>query len=351
MKIVNIGGIKIGGGNKIAVQSMTNISAKDPLSCINQINALEKEGCDIVRIAIPDEENAKAVSLIKEKTNVPIVADIHFDYRLALMCIERGIDKVRINPGNIGAEENVAKVAKAAKEKNIPIRIGINGGSLEKSLLEKYGSVTPEAMIESAKNQIEVLNKYDFDDIVISLKASSVKKTIAAYRLARECFNYPLHLGVTEAGTYTSGLVKSAIGIGSLLADGIGDTIRVSLTDDPIKEPGAAIEILKALGMAGPHIEVVSCPTCARCRINLIDIAKEVNERTKGIPHNLKVAVMGCVVNGPGEAKDADIGIAGGDGCAVMFKKGEIVGKFNEDEVVDRLISEIQEMIKTKGTD
>lgn len=346
MKIVDIGGVKIGGGNPIAIQSMTNISAKNPASCINQINALAAAGCDIVRIAIPDEENAKAVSLIKEKTSVPIVADIHFDYRLALMCIERGIDKVRINPGNIGSEENAGKVARAAKEKNIPIRIGINGGSLEKNLLEKYGSVTPEAMVESAKNQIEVLNKYGFDDIVISLKASSVKKTIDAYRLARQSFSYPLHLGVTEAGTYTSGLVKSAIGIGSLLADGIGDTIRVSLTDDPIKEPGAAKEILKALGMGKPHIEVVSCPTCARCRIGLINIANEVNERTKDIPHRLKVAVMGCAVNGPGEAKDADIGIAGGDGCAVMFKKGEIIGKFSEDEVVERLLSEINEMIK-----
>lgn len=351
MKIVNIGGVKIGGGNPIAIQSMTNISASDPLSCINQINALQKEGCKIVRIAIPNEENAKAVSLIKEKTSVPIVADIHFDYRLALMCIERGIDKVRINPGNIGSEENTAKVAKAAREKNIPIRIGINGGSLEKSLLLKYGEATPEAMVESAKNQIEILNKYDFDDIVISLKSSSVKKTIDAYRLARETFDYPLHLGVTEAGTYTSGLVKSAIGIGSLLADGIGDTIRVSLTDDPIKEPGAAKEILKALGLGDPCIEVVSCPTCARCRINLIDIAKEVNERTKSIPEKLKVAVMGCVVNGPGEAKDADIGIAGGDGCAVMFKKGEIVGKFEEEKIVDALMTEINHMIKQKGTD
>lgn len=342
MKIIDIGGVKIGGGNPIAIQSMTNISAADQTSCINQINALSAEGCDIVRIAIPNEENAKAVSLIKEKTSVPLVADIHFDYRLALMCIERGIDKVRINPGNIGSEENTAKVAKAAREKNIPIRIGINGGSLEKSLLEKYGSVTPEAMVESAKKQIEILNKYDFDDIVISLKASDVKKTIAAYRLAKEVFDYPLHLGVTEAGTYTSGLVKSAIGIGSLLADGIGDTIRVSLTDDPVKEPRAAKEILKALGMGKPHIEVVSCPTCARCKINLIDIAKEVSEKTKDIPYSLKVAVMGCVVNGPGEAREADYGIAGGKNKGLLFKKGEVLGTYPYDELCDALMALIE---------
>lgn len=346
MKIVDIGNVKIGGGNPVAIQSMTTISAKNIEKCIKQINDLAESGCDIVRIAIPDEENARAVSVIKERTSVPIVADIHFDYRLALMCIERGIDKIRINPGNIGSEEKAGIVAKAAREKNIPIRIGINGGSLEKGLLEKYGAITPEAMVESAKNQIEVLNRYDFDDIVISLKASDVKKTIKAYRLAREVFDYPLHLGVTEAGTYTSGLVKSAIGIGSLLCDGIGDTIRVSLTDDPVKEPLAAREILNAIGMGAPHIEVVSCPTCARCRIGLIDIAKEVNERVKGIPENLKVAVMGCAVNGPGEARDADIGIAGGDGCAIMFKKGEIIGKYPEDEIVDRLITEINKMIK-----
>ena len=348
MRAVKVGNIYIGDGHPIAIQSMTNISARNTEAVIRQINELDAAGCDIVRIAIPDEESAKTVSEIKAATSVPIVADIHFDHRLALICIERGIDKVRINPGNIGSEENVKKVAKAAREKNIPIRIGINGGSLEKGLLEKYGEATPEAMIESAANQIKILNKYDFDDIVISLKSSSVKKTIAAYRLAKEVFDCPLHLGVTEAGTYIQGLVKSSIGIGSLLCDGIGDTIRVSLTDDPVKEVYAAKEILNSIGLGKPHIEIVSCPTCGRTKINLIEIAEKVNEATKNIEKNLKVAVMGCVVNGPGEAKDADIGIAGGDGCAVLFKKGEIIGKFKEEEITSVLLDEINKM---KGND
>lgn len=342
IKTIKIGNVKIGGGFPVAIQSMTNVSAADKNAVCAQLKALEAAGCDIVRIAVPDEENAKAVSFLKEQTNMPIVADIHFDYRLALLCIERGIDKVRINPGNIGGEENVKKVALAAKEKGIPIRIGINGGSLEKSLLAKYGGITPEAMVESAEAQMKLLGKFGFYDVVISLKSSSVKKTIEAYRLARQEFDCPLHLGVTEAGTYTSGLVKSAVGIGSLLADGIGETIRVSLTDDPVLEIGAAKEILNALGMGAPHVEVISCPTCARCRINLIDLAKKVNTATKDIKKNLKVAVMGCAVNGPGEAKDADMGLAGGDGCVLMFKKGEIVGKFSEEEGLNRLVCEIK---------
>jgi len=339
-KKIKIGNVTIGGGEKIAVQSMTTRPTKNADECVAQIKALEERGCDIVRIAIPDEESARAVDKIKANTNIPIVADIHFDYKLALICMGNGIDKIRINPGNIGSEERAGIVAKAALERKIPIRIGVNGGSLEKELLAKYGGATPEAMVESAKKHIEILNKYDFDDIVISLKASSVKKTIEAYRLASREFDYPLHLGVTEAGTSELGIVKSSIGIGSLLADGIGDTIRVSLTDDPIYEIDAGRNILRALGMY-EGIEVVSCPTCARCRINLIDIAKRVNEAVKNINKPIKVAVMGCVVNGPGEAKDADIGIAGGDGCAVMFKKGEIMGKFSEDEVFDKLIEEI----------
>ena len=342
IKTVKIGRVEIGGENPVAIQSMTNISAKNKDAVLAQIKDLEAAGCDILRIAIPDEENAKAVSFLKEHTDMPIVADIHFDHRLALLCIERGIDKVRINPGNIGSEENVKKVALAAREKNIPIRIGINGGSLEKELLQKHGGITPEAMVESAEKQMNMLLKYDFCDTVISLKSSSVKKTIVAYRLAREKFNCPLHLGVTEAGTYTSGLVKSAVGIGSLLADGIGETIRVSLTDDPVLEIGAAKEILNALQMGKPHVEVISCPTCARCRINLINLAKRVNEATKDIEKNLKVAVMGCAVNGPGEARDADLGLAGGDGCVLMFKKGEILGKYSEEEGFERLICEIK---------
>lgn len=340
---VKIGEVTIGGGEKIAVQSMTTKPTKNADECIAQINELHERGCDIVRVAVPDEESARAIEKIKENTKLPIVADIHFDYKLALICIENGIDKIRINPGNIGSEERAGMVAKAAREKKIPIRIGVNGGSLEKELLAKYGGATPEAMLESAKRHIEILNKYDFDDIVISLKASSVKKTIEAYRLASRELDYPLHLGVTEAGTSELGIVKSSIGIGSLLADGIGDTIRVSLTDNPIYEVDAGRNILKALGYY-EGIEVVSCPTCARCRINLIDIAKKVNEAVKNINKPLKVAVMGCVVNGPGEAKDADIGIAGGDGCAVMFKHGEIMGKIPENEVIDRLLAEIEKM-------
>lgn len=343
-KKVKIGNILIGGGEKIAVQSMTTAYTADVEKTVNQINELERCGCDIVRIAVPDEKSAKAVYEIKKRTNVPIVADIHFDYRLALMCMERGIDKIRINPGNIGGEDRARAVADEAKKRNVPIRIGVNGGSLEKNILAKYGSSTPEAMVESAEGHVKILEKYGFYDTVISIKSSDVKKTIQAYRLASEKFDYPLHLGVTEAGTYKNGIVKSAIGIGSLLADGIGDTIRVSLTDDPIREVDAAKTILKALGMNDGGIEVVSCPTCARCRINLIEIAKKVNEALEGRNEKIKVAVMGCAVNGPGEARDADIGIAGGDGFALLFKKGEIVGRIPEERVVETLIEEIDKM-------
>ena len=341
---VSIGNIKIGDGERVAIQSMTNVIASDTEAIINQINALEKAGCDIVRFAVPNEESAKAVYEIKSKTNVPLVADIHFDYRLALMCIERGIDKVRINPGNIGGEDRAKEVLLAAKGANIPIRVGVNGGSLEKEILAKYGAITPEGMVESALSHIRLMEKYDFYDIVVSIKSSDVKKTIAAYRLARETFPYPLHLGVTEAGTYTGGLVKSAIGIGSLLADGIGETIRVSLTDDPVREVEAAKMILSALGMGEKAVRVVSCPTCGRTKIDLIKIANEVTEAVKDIKKDITVAVMGCVVNGPGEARDADIGIAGGDGCAILFKKGETIGKIPEDKIIETLLSEIEKM-------
>ncbi len=341
---ISIGNIKIGDGEKIAVQSMANVPAREKAKIIRQINDLDRAGCDIVRFAVPDEESAKAVYDIKSKTRVPLVADIHFDYRLALMCIERGIDKVRINPGNIGSEENAKKVLLAAKSAKIPIRIGVNGGSLEKEILNKYGAITPEGMVESAVRHIRLMEKYDFHDIVVSIKSSDVKKTISAYRLARETFDYPLHLGVTEAGTYTGGLVKSAIGIGSLLADGIGETIRVSLTDDPVREVEAAKLILSALNMGEKTVQVISCPTCGRTKINLIDIAEKVTESVKDIKKDVTVAVMGCVVNGPGEAKDADIGIAGGDGCAILFKKGEIVGKISENRIVQTLIDEIKKM-------
>ena len=345
---VKIGRVLIGGDEKIAVQSMTKANTADVEKTVAQIHDLEKCGCDIVRVAIPNEDCAKAVYDIKNRINIPLVADIHFDYRLALTCMERGIDKIRINPGNIGSEERAKAVAEEAKRRNIPIRIGVNGGSLEKEILEKYGESTPEAMVESAERHIKILEKYDFYDTVISIKSSDVKKTIAAYRLASGKFDYPLHLGVTEAGTYKSGIIKSAIGIGSLLADGIGNTIRVSLTDDPVREVEAGKLILKALGLSKGGVEVVSCPTCARCRINLIPIAKKVNEALENVDLDIKVAVMGCVVNGPGEAKDADIGIAGGDGCAVLFKKGEIAGKIPEDKIVEVLLGEIEKM---KGND
>lgn len=341
---VKIGSVYIGGGEKIAVQSMTTAYTADVEKTVAQIKALEAAGCDIVRVAIPDEDSARAVFDIKNQINIPLVADIHFDWRLALTCMERGVDKIRINPGNIGGEDRARAVCQEAKRRNIPIRIGVNGGSLEKEILEKYGEATPEAMVESALGHVKILEKYDFYDTVISIKSSDVKKTIEAYRLAREKFVYPLHIGVTEAGTYKSGIIKSAIGIGALLADGIGETIRVSLTDDPVKEVEAGRLILKSLGLMDGGVEVVSCPTCARCRIDLIPIAKRVNDALENCSKNLKVAVMGCVVNGPGEAKDADIGIAGGDGCAVLFKKGEILGKIPEDKIVEILLGEIEKM-------
>lgn len=341
---VKIGSVEIGGGQRIAVQSMTTEYTADVVGTVRQIKALEKAGCDIVRVAIPDEESARAVYDIKNQINIPLVADIHFDWRLALICMERGVDKIRINPGNIGSEDRTRAVCQEAKRRNIPIRIGVNGGSLEKEILQKYGGATPEAMVESAMGHVKILEKYGFYDTVISIKSSDVKKTIEAYRLAREQFVYPLHIGVTEAGTYKSGIIKSAIGIGSLLADGIGETIRVSLTDDPVKEVEAARLILKSLGLIKGGVEVVSCPTCARCKIKLFPIAKRVNEALENCDKNLKVAVMGCVVNGPGEAKDADIGIAGGDGCAVLFKKGEILGKIPEDKIAETLLGEIEKM-------
>jgi len=345
---VKIGNLYIGDGEKVAVQSMTTEYTADVSKTVAQIKALEDAGCDIVRVAVPDEASAQAIYDIKNQISIPLVADIHFDYRLALIAMERGVDKIRINPGNIGGELNAKQVAEEAKRRNIPIRIGVNGGSLDKKLLEKYGSATPEAMVESAMEHIKILEKYGFYDTVVSIKSSDVKKTIAAYRLARETFNYPLHLGVTEAGTYEGGIIKSAIGIGSLLADQIGETIRVSLTDDPVREVKAGRQILKSLGLLNDSIEVVSCPTCARCRIDLIPIAKEITNRLENVKGSLKVAVMGCAVNGPGEARDADIGIAGGKGEALLFKKGEVVGKIPEDRIIETLMEEIEKM---KGTD
>ena len=342
-KKVKIGNRTIGGGEKILIQSMTNVKTADYQKCIEQISGLEDAGCDIIRVAVPDEESANAISKIKQAINIPLVADIHFDYRLALICMENGVDKIRINPGNIGDEDRVRQVAKMADSMNIPIRIGVNGGSLEKEILKKYGSPTPEAMIESAKKHIEYLNKYDFDNIVVSLKASDVKKTIDVYRLASKEFDYPLHLGVTEAGTFLGGTIKSAIGIGSLLADGIGDTIRVSLTDEPLKEVEIAKELLKALNMLDDAPEFVSCPTCARCNYDMITLANKVEEYLKTVNKKIKVAVMGCAVNGPGEAREADIGVAGGKGEGLLFKKGEIVKKIPENQLFDELKREIDE--------
>ncbi len=342
-RAVSVGGVLVGGGNRISVQSMTNTDTRDAAATAAQINALAAAGCDIVRVAVPDEAAARAIADIKRQISLPLVVDIHFDYRLALICMENGADKVRINPGNIGDMDKVRAVCDMAKEKHIPIRIGVNGGSLEKHLLQKYGTPTAQALVESALGHVKLLEECGFYDTVLSLKASDVPTMIAAYRLAHEACDYPLHLGVTEAGTYESGIVKSAVGIGALLADGIGDTIRVSLTDDPVREVSAGIEILKALGLRKSGVTFVSCPTCGRCQIELIQIANRVYELTKNLDKDIKIAVMGCAVNGPGEARDADIGIAGGNGEGLLFKKGEIVRKVPQDDIIDALMQEIEQ--------
>ena len=341
-KIVKVGNLKLGDGN-IYIQSMLNRRSDDIEGSVEQAVELETVGCEIVRAAIPDMNAVKLIPAIKEKINIPLVADIHFDYRLALAAVEAGIDKVRINPGNIGSADRVKAVADACANKGVPIRIGVNSGSVEKPLLAKYGGPTAEALVESALNHAKLLNDADFDDIVISIKSSNVNTMIEAYRLLSSKCDYPLHLGVTEAGTERSGLIKSAIGIGSLLHDGIGDTIRVSLTADPVREIYAAKDILKALGKRG-GVEIVSCPTCGRTRINLIELADKITAATSNIDKNIKVAVMGCVVNGPGEAKEADIGIAGGIGEAILFKKGEIIRKIKEENIVEELLSEIEKL-------
>ncbi len=343
-KQVKIGGIVIGSSSTIAVQSMLNVPSTDIEGSVKQSIELEKAGCDIIRAAVPDMDAVRLISAIKEKVTAPLVADIHFDYRLALESAEAGIDKIRINPGNIGSDDRVKAVAKKCNEKNIPIRIGVNSGSLEKDILAKYGGVTPKAMCESAMYHVKLLNKFDFDNIVISIKSSDVKKMVEAYRLMSGMCDYPLHLGVTEAGTYKMSLIKSCAGIGSLLLDGIGDTIRISMTDEPVKEVESAIDLLSCLNMKNDRPQIVACPTCGRTRIDLISTAKQVEEALKTCRKNIKVAVMGCVVNGPGEAKDADIGIAGGDGCAVIFRHGEILRKVKEEDIVKELLKEIEEL-------
>ena len=330
-------------GRHIYIQSMLNALSYDIEGNVKQAVELEKAGCEIVRVSVPDEAALELIPAIKDKISIPLVADIHFNYKLALSSVERGIDKIRINPGNIGSSENVKKVADACRKNNIPIRIGVNSGSLEKELLAKYGSPTPEALVESALNHAKLLENCDFGDTVISIKSSDVPTMIKAYRLlASEC-RYPLHLGVTEAGTAHMGMIKSAVGIGSLLCDGIGETIRVSLTADPVEEVYAAKDILKAIGK-GSGVKIVSCPTCGRTRIDLIGLANKVEEAVKGINKDITVAVMGCVVNGPGEAREADLGIAGGDGCAVLFKKGEVLRKISEEKILEELISEINKL-------
>ena len=343
-KQVKAGKVLIGGDAPVSIQSMLSRPAADVEGNIRQALDLEKAGCEIVRVAIPDMDAVRLVDAIKSQIQIPLVADIHFDYRLALECVAAGIDKVRINPGNIGDKSRVRAVVKACKFKNIPIRIGVNSGSLEKELLEKYGAPTAEALVESAMRHVSLLEKNDFDDIVISIKSSNVKTMVDAYRLAAQRGEYPLHLGVTEAGTERMGLIKSAMGIGSLLLDGIGDTIRISLTDDPVREIAAAKDILKAIGLREEGVRIVSCPTCGRTNIDLIALANRVEDKLRDCPKPITVAVMGCAVNGPGEAREADIGIAGGVGEALLFKKGKILGKFPEKDILNVLLSEIEKM-------
>ncbi len=338
---ISVRGLKIGGQAPVTVQSMCNTKTWDVEATLKQIRVFQAAGCDIVRLAIPDVRSAEALSAIRDRTDMPLVADIHFDYKLALMAAERGIDKIRINPGNIGGEEHVKAVAEACRSKNIPIRIGVNAGSLEKKLLEKYGHPCPEAMVESARSHARMLEKYGFGDICLSLKTSSVPLTVASYRLAAETFDYPLHLGVTETGTEYNGTIQSAVGIGTLLCEGIGNTIRVSLTADPVKEVTAGIAILKAAGLRKGGVKFVSCPTCGRTEIDLISLATEVEKRVAGVDRDITVAVMGCVVNGPGEAREADYGIAGGVDRGLIFKKGEVIGTYPYDRLLDVLMDMI----------
>jgi (E)-4-hydroxy-3-methylbut-2-enyl-diphosphate synthase len=323
---------------------MLNVRSDDMQNNVKQAVDLENAGCDIIRVAVPDIKAVQLISEIKNSVSVPLVADIHFDYRIALECIQAGVDKIRINPGNIGDDEHVKEVATACSASGIPIRIGVNSGSVEKNILAKYGSPTADALVESALYHVSLLERYDFNQIVISVKCSNVITMIEAYRKLAEVCPYPLHLGVTEAGTERMGIIKSAVGIGSLLVDGIGETIRVSLTDDPIKEVNAARDILKSIGKYDKGVNIISCPTCGRTKIDLISLTNQIESSLVDCDKKLTVAIMGCVVNGPGEAKDADIGIAGGDGCAVLFKKGEITHRINEDEIVSVLLEEINNM-------
>ncbi|MFO7636370.1 MAG: flavodoxin-dependent (E)-4-hydroxy-3-methylbut-2-enyl-diphosphate synthase [Clostridia bacterium] len=343
-RVVSIGNIKIGGKNKIAIQSMTNTDTKDVEKTLDQIHRLAKAGCDLVRVSVYDYDCAVALEKIKEKAEVPIVADIHFDPRIAIESIYRGADKIRINPGNIGGEDNVAKIVQAAKQKNIPIRIGVNAGSLSKDILYRYGKASPHAMFEEMKRQVDMIEKCGYTNLVLSAKSSTPEDNIKIYEMLNEMYHYPLHIGVTEAGTLLKGSVKSSVVIGILLRNGIGDTIRVSLTDDPVYEVITAREILRTLGLHKQGIQIISCPTCARTGIDIIKISKALDEHYGESDKTLKVAVMGCVVNGPEEARNADIGVAGGDGCAVLFKKGEVIRKIKEEDIIIEMIKEIDNL-------
>ena len=341
-KQIMVGGVAVGGGAPVTIQSMCNTKTEDAGATIEQILRLEQAGCEIVRVTVPTPEAAEAVEIIKNSIHIPLVADIHFDYRLAIAAAEHGADKIRINPGNIGGEDRVKAVVDCCRAHKVPIRIGVNAGSLEAWLIEKYGHPCPEAMVESARGHVALLNKYGFDDICLSLKTSSVPLTIASYRMAAECFPYPLHLGVTETGTEWNGTIQSAVGIGTLLCEGIGDTIRVSLTADPVREVSAGIAILKAAGVRRGGVRFVSCPTCGRTEIDLISLAKDVEARVKDIDRDITVAVMGCVVNGPGEAREADYGVAGGKGKGILFKKGQVLGTYPYERLCDALTELIE---------
>lgn len=344
-KVINIGGVKIGGGNPIAIQSMTNTKTEDVDATVEQILDLEKMGCEIIRVAVPSLEAAKAIKDIKSKIHIPLVADIHFDYKLAIAAIENGADKIRINPGNIGGEERLKAVVEAAKAKNIPIRVGVNSGSLEKKFLEKYGKVTAEGIVESAVEKVKMIEDLGYDNIVVSIKSSDVPMCVRAHELIAKELNYPIHVGITEAGTLHSGNIKSAMGIGIILYQGIGDTIRVSLTGSPLEEVKSAVKILRFLGLRKGGITVVSCPTCGRTEIDLIGLARQVDDLVLNYDLDIKLAVMGCAVNGPGEAKEADLGVAGGKGEGLIIKKGEIIRKVPEDKLLEELKKELDSML------
>ena len=340
-KVIKIGDRVIGGGNPVLIQSMTNVATENVQACVEQILRLEAAGCDIIRCTVPTLEAAEAIKEIKKQIHIPLVADIHFDYRMAIAAMENGADKIRINPGNIGGKEKLEAVVKVAKERNIPIRVGVNSGSLEKHLIEKYGSVTAEGIVESALDKVKIIEDLGYDNLVISIKSSEVLMCVKAHELLADKTNYPLHVGITESGTIASGNIKSAVGLGIILNQGIGDTIRVSLTGDPVEEIKSAKLILRTLGLRKGGVEVVSCPTCGRTKINLIDLANKVEQLVEDIPLDIKVAVMGCVVNGPGEAKEADIGIAGGIGEGLLIKKGQIVKKVPEEQLLEVLREEL----------